>query len=74
VANYASYFLSACIAGMQVPRPDVAVSLTDPPIIGLAAYLTARRSGATFVFLCQDLFPEVAALLEDVHHERMNGL
>jgi hypothetical protein len=74
VANYASYFLSACIAGMQVPRPDVAVSLTDPPIIGLAASLTARRSGATFVCLCQDLFPEVAALLEDVHHERMNGL
>jgi glycosyltransferase involved in cell wall biosynthesis len=41
----------------------VVVALTDPPIIGLAA-LAARRRGA-FVFYCQDIFPEVAALLTD---------
>jgi colanic acid biosynthesis glycosyl transferase WcaI len=48
------------------------VSLTDPPIIGLAALLTARRCGARFVFLCQDVFPEVAWLLEDFHNETVN--
>jgi colanic acid biosynthesis glycosyl transferase WcaI len=41
----------------------VYVALTDPPIIGLAA-LAARRDRA-FVFYCQDVFPEVAALLQD---------
>ncbi len=65
--NYLSYFFSACLAGFRVPRPDVVVALTDPPIIGLAALWTARRAGAGFVFLCQDVFPEVTALLEDFH-------
>ena len=41
------------------------MALTDPPIIGLIAWLTAKRMGARFVFLCQDVFPEVANLLED---------
>jgi colanic acid biosynthesis glycosyl transferase WcaI len=71
-ANYVSYFLSACLAGFRVRRPDVVVALTDPPIIGLAALLTARRFSAKFVFLCQDIFPEVAVLLEDFHNETVN--
>src|SRR5262249_43491284 len=28
--NYVTYFLSACMAGFLVPRPDVVVALTDP--------------------------------------------
>ncbi len=68
-ANYLSYFLTACLAGLRVPRPDVVVSLTDPPIVGLAALLAARRAGARFVFLCQDVFPEVTRLLEGFHNE-----
>jgi len=50
------------------------VALTDPPIIGLAALLTARRSGARFVFLCQDVFPQVARLLADFQNETVNGV
>lgn len=74
VTNYVSYFLCACLAGLQVPRPDLVVALTDPPIIGLAALLIARRSGAKFVFLCEDIFPEVAGLLEGFHVERLGRL
>jgi colanic acid biosynthesis glycosyl transferase WcaI len=74
VSNYLSYFLSSCLAGLQIPRPDVVVCLTDPPIIGLAGLLTARRCNAKFVFLCQDVFPEVAQLLEDFHNETVNRL
>lgn len=66
--NYLTYFASACAAGLRAPAPDVVVALTDPPIVGLAALLAARRRGARFVFLCQDIFPEVAALLEDFHN------
>jgi len=71
-ANYLTYFLSACLAGFTVPKPDVVVFLTDPPIIGLAALLTARRSGAKLVFLCEDIFPEVAQLVEDFRSETVN--
>jgi glycosyltransferase involved in cell wall biosynthesis len=72
-ANYLTYFASASLAGLRVPRPDVVVSLTDPPIIGLAALLAARRHRARFVFLCQDVFPEVAVLLEDFHNRGVNA-
>ena len=48
-ANYLTYLLSACWAGLRLDRPDVVVALTDPPIIGLAALAggaggSARRS------------------------------
>jgi colanic acid biosynthesis glycosyl transferase WcaI len=74
VANYVSYFLSAAVASLAVGRHDVVVSLTDPPILGLVALWTARRTGARFVFLCEDIFPEVGALVEDFHNETVNRL
>lgn len=64
VSNYLTYFGSACVAGFMVPAPDVVVALTDPPIIGLAAVMTAARARAKVVFLCEDVFPEVATLLD----------
>ncbi len=63
--NYVTYFLSACWAGQRLGRPDLVVSLTDPPIIGLAAWLAARRYRTPFVMAVKDVFPEVARLLED---------
>jgi glycosyltransferase involved in cell wall biosynthesis len=71
-ANYLTYFTSAALAGFDIGRPDIVVSLTDPPIVGVAARWAARRAGARFVFLCEDIFPEVAALLEDFHNELVN--
>jgi glycosyltransferase involved in cell wall biosynthesis len=77
--NYLTYFLSAVVAAIRAPRPDVALALTDPPIIGLAALASRPRGG--MVFFCQDIFPEVAGLLQDFHSplvdavlERVNRL
>jgi len=70
--NYVTYFLSACWAGLRVKTPDVVVALTDPPIVGLAALLASTRHRARFVFLCQDIFPEVAVLLEDFRSDTVN--
>ena len=72
-SNYVSYFGAATAASFAVGRPDVVVSLTDPPIVGLAALWTARRTGARFVYLCEDIFPEVATLLEDFQNSAVNG-
>jgi colanic acid biosynthesis glycosyl transferase WcaI len=71
-SNYVSYFLSACCTGLYLDRPDVVVALTDPPIVGLAAYLAARRFGAPLVMSYRDIFPEVARLLEDFQSETVN--
>lgn len=70
--NYVTYFLSACWAGLRAGKPDVVVAMTDPPIVGLGALLAATRHRARFVFLCQDIFPEVAVLLEDFRNEAVN--
>jgi len=70
--NYISYFLSSLLAGFYLKRPDVIVSLTDPPIIGLAALLWARIYRAKLVFWCQDIFPEVALMLEDFRNDSLN--
>ena len=71
--NYVSYFASAVVKGLAIRKPDVVVALTDPPIIGLAALATASKAGAPFVFLCEDIFPEVATLLEDFHSDTVNA-
>jgi lipopolysaccharide/colanic/teichoic acid biosynthesis glycosyltransferase len=70
--NYMTYFASACYAGLRLDRPDVVVALTDPPIIGLAAWLAGRRHRAPLVMAFKDLFPEVAALLPDFHSDTIN--
>lgn len=63
-SNYLTYFGSALFAGWFGERPDIVIAYSDPPIIGLAAWLRARVLGARFVMVCQDIFPEVAVLLE----------
>jgi colanic acid biosynthesis glycosyl transferase WcaI len=71
-SNYVTYFLSACYAGLRLDRPDIVVACTDPPIIGLAGYLAARRFRVPFVMSYRDVFPEVARLLEDFQSEGVN--
>jgi colanic acid biosynthesis glycosyl transferase WcaI len=63
IVNYLTYVGSAFLVSLKRERFDVVVALTDPPIIGLIAWLAARRTGARFVFICQDVFPEVASLV-----------
>ncbi len=70
--NYVTYFASAVLKGQRVRRPDVVVALTDPPIIGLAALAAAARARAPFVFLCEDIFPEVAVVVEDFQSGAVN--
>jgi glycosyltransferase involved in cell wall biosynthesis len=73
-SNYVSYFLSACVEGLRLDRPDVVVALTDPPIIGLAAWLAGRRFGAPLVMAFKDLFPEVTVLMQDFQSDAVNAM
>lgn len=69
-ANYLTYFASALWSSVRLPRQDVTIALTDPPIIGLAALAARPRRG--MIFFCQDIFPEVASLLDDFHSPLVN--
>lgn len=70
--NYVTYFVSAVWTALRLPAQDVTVALTDPPIIGLAALAARPRHG--MVFYCQDIFPQVAGLLEDFKSPLVNAV
>ena len=74
IANYLSYFASSILASFRVGGADIVVSLTDPPIVALPAMATASLRRARFVFLCQDVFPEVARLLEGFQNRRVEAV
>jgi glycosyltransferase involved in cell wall biosynthesis len=69
-----TYFASATWAGLRLDRPDVVVALTDPPIIGLAAWAAGKRFGSPLVMAFKDLFPEVTVLLPDFHSDAINSV
>jgi colanic acid biosynthesis glycosyl transferase WcaI len=62
-ANYFTYLFGAIREGFASGRPDVIISMTDPPFIGAAAELLARRYRAPLVVISQDVFPEIAVKL-----------
>jgi glycosyltransferase involved in cell wall biosynthesis len=74
ISNYVTYFASACYAGQRLERPDVVVALTDPPIIGLAAWLAGLRFGAPLVMAFKDMFPEVTVLLKDFRSPAIDAM
>jgi colanic acid biosynthesis glycosyl transferase WcaI len=62
--NYFTYVARALRRGLfAVPRPDVVLSMTDPPMVGDVALLVARRFRAPLVVISQDVFPEIAVEL-----------
>ena len=62
--DYASFYLCAAASLLaHVQRDDVLVVKTDPPLLSLVGWLTARCRGARLVNWLQDLYPEVASRL-----------
>lgn len=45
--------------GLTLPRPDVVVSMTDPPFLGMVGLLLAARHGAASLHWCHDLYPDL---------------
>ena len=62
--NYFTYVARALRRGLfSVARPDIVLSMTDPPMVGDVALLVARRFRAPLVVISQDVFPEIAVEL-----------
>ena len=61
--NYLTYLGLSFVEGLSVPRPDVVLCMTDPPVIADVALVLAKRFRAPLVVVTQDVFPEVAVAL-----------
>jgi glycosyltransferase involved in cell wall biosynthesis len=62
--NYLTYLGLSFVEGLRVPRPDVVLCMTDPPVIADVALVLARRFRVPLVVVTQDVFPEVAVALK----------
>ncbi len=60
VASYASFFLGAVWQGLRVPRPDVVITLTTPPLLSLVGTLVQTFRGARHFIWEMDVYPDVA--------------
>ncbi len=60
MASYASFFLGAAWRGMRVPRPDVVITLTTPPLLSLLGTLIQTLRGSRHYIWEMDVYPDVA--------------
>lgn len=71
IANYITFLLSSSVSVITRPKPDVVVSMTDPPIVGIVGLLAARRHKRPFVYVSHDVFPEIAIAIGRMDHPLM---
>ncbi|MEY2513353.1 MAG: colanic acid biosynthesis glycosyl transferase WcaI [bacterium] len=67
LANYATFSAAAALRSCRLPRPDLVVAMTDPPIVGLVGLLAARRYRRPLVQISHDVYPDIAVVLGRVH-------
>lgn len=61
--NLLSYFVSAFWTALFLPRPDVIVVETDPPVLGLLGDFLRHWHGCKLVVYLQDIYPDLAVVL-----------
>lgn len=61
--DYGTFQAAAALALARLPRQDVVVALTTPPLAGAAALPVRALRGSRLVSWVQDLYPEVAVAM-----------
>lgn len=63
MTDYLSFYARAMMAAMMLPRCDISITLTTPPIIGLIGVILARLKKTRHVFWSMDLHPDAGLAL-----------
>lgn len=71
VLSYLSFYASAFVRGLTIPRPDVVVSMTTPPLISLLGTAIQILRGSRHYIWEQDVYPDIAV---DLDHIRKGSL
>jgi len=62
IADYAAFAIHLVVRGVsRLPRPDLVLSLTTPPYLGLLGMAVARARGARHAHWIMDVYPGVLA-------------
>jgi colanic acid biosynthesis glycosyl transferase WcaI len=62
--NYATYLADSLVRSLMLKRPDLVLTLTDPPMIGDIGLAVARRFHVPLMVVSEDVFPEIAVELK----------
>ena len=73
-ANYATYLADTLFRTLTIQKPDIVLTLTDPPMIGDVGLVVARRFRVPLVVVSEDVFPEVAIELRRLENPLLIGL
>ncbi len=63
MADYLSFYARAAFKAACLPRFDLVVTLTTPPLIGLIGTLSRRFRGARHIYWSMDLHPDASLAL-----------
>ncbi len=64
--DYLSFLALALGRACTASKPDVVVSLSDPPLVGLIGVLAAARHRCPYVQICHDVHPDITIALGKV--------
>jgi colanic acid biosynthesis glycosyl transferase WcaI len=68
--SYVSFLVLCAFRGLVMPRPDVVVTLTTPPLLPLLGTLIKFAKGSSHVIWEMDVYPDVAV---DLKYIKRNG-
>lgn len=60
LSGYMGFHVRAHRAALRLPRADVIVTLTTPPLISLAGAIARLFRGSRFVYYVMDIYPDIA--------------
>src|SRR5215471_1112775 len=63
LSDYISFYLGSSWRLLTLPRHDIVMALTTPPLIAVVALLIGRLRGMRVLALLQDVYPDVAVAL-----------
>jgi glycosyltransferase involved in cell wall biosynthesis len=61
--DYASFYAMSAAKLATLPRQDVVVALTTPPLIAASALVAKTLKGSRLVYWVQDLYPDIAVAM-----------
>ncbi len=63
IISYAATGLKLMAAALRMPRHDLVVTMTDPPLLVVAGAIVAKRRKSRHIHWCQDVYPELLPVL-----------
>jgi len=63
VWSYFSVWVKLFWAGLNLPKHDLVVTMTDPPLLVVAGRMLTVLKGSRHIHWCQDLYPDILPVL-----------